>query len=362
MFFELHEENKIGYKVLSEADLGIGGSSHQTHIGLSEYALTFLPDRDKISEDSIFIYEDKFEYIDAYFDRIENPDGSFRSPKIRIGDRGCVSVVSTIREIVSAHSDSVIWYLLWFGLKNEKIVFFLFNNRSDDYLNIEKAGLKFDKKGARAIDNEHPLFNVLVSYLENKINDNGIEILKELEVVSQTQDLQHDKRFKKYDIDKANEKFREIGKTGERLVAKYLTEKVRNGQLEAFTWYNEDGESGLPYDFTVQDSRGNVFYFDVKTTGYDFKQKMIFSTQEIDFIANFSPNYFIYRVYKNEDENYLLRICDDCKDLSTRIHSQTAIYINRLEQLDVELKTAKLAISPDIPLLKFKTEVSIAVS
>ena len=31
MFFELHEEGKIGYKKLTKADLGLG-DSHQTHI------------------------------------------------------------------------------------------------------------------------------------------------------------------------------------------------------------------------------------------------------------------------------------------------------------------------------------------
>ncbi len=198
-----------------------------------------------------------------------------------------------------------------------------------------------------------------MNYLENKINNNGVEILKELEVVSQTQDLQPSKRFKKYDIDKANETFREIGKTGECLVANYLAEKKKNGQISSFIWYNEESESGFPYDFTVQDIHDNVIYFDVKTTGYDFKQKMFFSTQEIDFIANTTANYCIYRVFKNKDGNYLLRICDDCKDLSTIIWAHTTVYTNALEPLKVELSMAKLAISPEVPLLKFKQEVSI---
>ncbi len=360
MFFELHGENKIGYKVLSEADLGIGADSHQTHIGLSEHVLTFLPDRDKISEDSIFIYEDKFEYIDAYFGRIERPDGSFRSPKIRIGDRGCVSIVSTIREIVRKNIGSSIWCLLWFGLKNEKVVFFLFNSNSADYINIETAGLPFDKKGTRAISNEHPSFDLLVQYLENKVNANGVEVLKELEVVSQTQDLQLDRRFKKYDIEKANLRFREIGRDGEHRVAQYLSRKVENGELSCFTWHNEHGESGLPYDFTVQDNRANFYYFDVKTTGYDFNQKMIFSTQEIEFIADPAVNYCIYRVYKSSSECYFLRICDDCKDLSSQIWSQTKVYAHGLERLQVELQSAKLAISPNLPLLRFKPEMTIS--
>ena len=42
MFFELHEENKIGYKELSDADLGRAATSHQTHIGLFDDAYHFL--------------------------------------------------------------------------------------------------------------------------------------------------------------------------------------------------------------------------------------------------------------------------------------------------------------------------------
>ena len=110
MFFELHDEKRIGYKLLSDADLGRLKSSNQTHIGLSEHVLTFLPDRDSVSEDSIFIYNNKFEYIDAYFDRIENPNGTFRSPKIRIGERGCVSIVSTIRQTAQADGKDKKWF------------------------------------------------------------------------------------------------------------------------------------------------------------------------------------------------------------------------------------------------------------
>ena len=42
MFFELHEENRIGCKLLTDADLGISSSSHQTHIGLSGQVLQFF--------------------------------------------------------------------------------------------------------------------------------------------------------------------------------------------------------------------------------------------------------------------------------------------------------------------------------
>jgi len=81
MFFELHEERKIGYKQLSNADLGTRKTSNQTHIGLAKNVLTFMSNRDAIGEDSIFIYENSFDYLDAHFDRIERADGTFDAPK-----------------------------------------------------------------------------------------------------------------------------------------------------------------------------------------------------------------------------------------------------------------------------------------
>lgn len=71
MFFELHEEGKIGYKMISKSELGNGDTSHQTHIGLSQKVLTFLPDCDKEIEDCLFIYNDSFSYLSAYFSKIE---------------------------------------------------------------------------------------------------------------------------------------------------------------------------------------------------------------------------------------------------------------------------------------------------
>jgi len=359
MFFELHDEKKIGYKKLSAADLGTSQTSHQTHIGLAESVLTFLSDRDIVSEDSIFIYEDKFEYIDAYFDRIENPDGTFRSPKIRIGDRGCVSIVSTIRGIVQSFDSDAIWYLVWFGLKNSKIVFFLFNNNSADYSQFTKLGLNLKIKGTKSVDGSNIIYSKLMAYIEGKINSNGEEILKELEIITQTDNIIPNKKFRAYDIEKASEANKKIGRDGEEFVNLYFDKLVKSGQLLSYTWYNQEKESGFPYDFSIQDSRNNVTYLDVKTTGYDFEQKIIFSSQEIDYIATTQNPYCIYRVYKSNSYTYSLRICDDCKSLSTNINQHTKIYSDKLDELQVAFRGAKLAIAPTISALSFRHDISV---
>ena len=359
-FFEMHSEQKIGYKKLSDADLGTSLKSHQTHIGLAGSVLTFLSDRDVIGEDSIFIYDNKFEYIDAYFDRIENPDGTFRSPKIRTGERGCISVVSTIRDIVKREDTDLNWSLIWFGLKNEKIVFFLFNNRSDDYKFFCSHGMSFNSTGTKSISSTNSNFPDLLKYIEKRINSAGEYVLKDLEVSSQTGSIIPNKKYKAYDINKAMESFIKTGRKGEELINSYFNKQVEKKQILSFVWYNESRESGLPYDFSIQTIDNDIIYLDVKSTTFGFDQQMIFSSQEMNYIYNTHNAYCIYRVYKKDLDNYYLRICSDCKKLSTDICNSTKLYEDNLKSLDVKFKGAKIAISPKNLMLSFKSEIPIS--
>lgn len=96
MFFKLHEENKIAYKQLTDADLGRSETSNQTHIGLFGDVFTYLPNSFDI-DDCMLIYENSVEFLPLNFNRIQNPDGTYRSPKIRKGEHNEVSVVTFIR-------------------------------------------------------------------------------------------------------------------------------------------------------------------------------------------------------------------------------------------------------------------------
>jgi hypothetical protein len=100
MFFELHDEKRIGYKELSDADLGRKATTNQTHIGLFDDVLTFLPNKTVVS-DAMVIYDEKAKTAPLYFDRIMNPDGTYRRPKIPAGrKRTEMSVLSFIRSTV----------------------------------------------------------------------------------------------------------------------------------------------------------------------------------------------------------------------------------------------------------------------
>lgn len=344
MFFKLHQEGKIGYKKLSEADLGLG-TSHQTHIGLFGDIFTFLSDRE-VEEEAFLIYNDTIDIVDCYFDRIENPDGTFRSPKIRKGLKHSVSVVTIIRDKVQEEPNKD-WYLIWFGLENKTMVFYFFNNDSIDYQEVSNI-FNLSKRGRIEKENAH--FQVILKYLENKIDVNGRSILQDLEIVSQTEIPV--KKYKEFDLEKASQLFKKTGELGEQLVANYLDHLKSEKQIFNFTWYNKSRETGLPYDFTIQDNSQNIIYVDAKSTNYQFEQPMIFSSQELEFIKN-TPNYSIYRVFDIGNQIPKFKICEQSKNLANQIVPHIKDFDSKLKLQDIKLRSAKLAIKPINNLLMF---------
>jgi len=281
MFFEIHDENKVGYKCLTDADLGRKSSTHQTHIGLFDDVLTFFPNNVE-RDDAMFVYDNQATIMPMSFDRIEMPNGSFRSPKIRTGGRNSVTVVSTIRSIAQSFPNNAKWFLFWFGLKSGQVVFFLFNSTSQTFKDITNMKIILTDTVKGRIEKTNSAYSNFINYLETIINANSEPIQKELEVISQTDPIQAIEKYRKYDIEKANSVFKNIGQQGEAIVYEYLKQKQANKEISNLTWYNENKlESGLPYDFSFQDHAGNLIYLDVKATSYTFDQKMIFSDKEI---------------------------------------------------------------------------------
>jgi hypothetical protein len=314
--------------------------------------LTFLPNQDF---DSVakFIYNQNVEDVEFTFNRIENPDGTFRSPKIKAGGRGVVSVLTVIREQVRLNPINYDWYLIWFGLESEEVVFYLFNNQSNDYQQVSQI-INLTNRGR--IEKTNHQFSSLINYLENLVNKTSGKIIEELEVESQ---LGTSKKFKPFDLEKANEIFKATGKSGEELVNKHLDLLKAKGQILNFTWYNKNLEQGLPYDFTIQENNNNVIHLDVKSTLYKFDRPMIFSGREIDFITT-TPNYSIYRVYNLTDTaNPYLRVCNNSKTLASTLIPHISDFRNNLQALNVGLPSVKFAIAPTVGNLTFDTEINL---
>lgn len=348
MFFNVHPEGKIGYKRLSDADLG-RGTSHQTHIGLYDDILTFLHNRE-VEEEAMFIFNGNSCMLDCYFDRIENPNGSFRSPKIKKGGKDAVSVVTVIRDYVRSSPSDYTWYLIWFGLESEKLVFYLFNNHMNDFRAISPF-IDFNKSGR--LDKNNQGFSGLMKHLEDIVNNCGTDIIQELEIASQVGST---RKFRPFDLDKANLLFKETGRLGEERVAEYLEKLKFAGNIVNYIWENKNQESGAPFDFRIQELNQNIVHVDVKATQYKFEQQMIFSGQEIEFISQV-PYFHLFRVYDLSNEEHHLRVCENSKVFVPNIQTCISNFRNNIIALKSDVQSVKLAISPTIEELIFRQEI-----
>lgn len=362
MFFNLHPNTKIGYKLLTSADLGIW-TSHQTHIGLFEDTLDFIDDLHQQSF-AQFIYEDSIKELLSFLDPIKNPDGTSRSPKIRSAETSELniweirinSVVREIREIVSKDQHHE-FYLMRFWLESEDIVFFLIKKEGKDYNNIQDIIGKFNPRWT--IERNDKNFGQIINLLNKKINNLNMNYIEELEVVAQTGEVSTKGRIKPrpYDIEKAKKIFKEIGKRGEELINSYLKILESQNQISGFKWMNEEEESGMPYDFEITDINNKLFYTDVKSTSYKFEQRMIFSGQELKFI-NQNENFLIHRVF-NMQETPKLKICNNINILSNEfIPNMDTLDIN-IAKIGLKVNSIKIEVPSILQILNFENEISL---
>ena len=358
MFYNLHREAVIGYKKLSKADLGTSLTSHLTHIGLYGDTLGFIENYYQKSSAQL-IYETNVYGSIYMLDPILNPDGSFRSPKIRIGNEqdfqeiGLYATARMIRDIASSDT-SCNWYLLWFGLENQELVFLLIKENSNDYNMIMQLIGNMDS--GKVFQNDAN-FNQVITFLNTKINKLNFSYFEELELYSQIQERQIIKKInpKKYDIDKALRRFKEIGRIGEEIVNEHLNRLVYSREIKSFQWMNQNSESGLPFDFEIESNNGDIIYSDAKSTSYRFEQKMIFSSQELQFI-NQNRNYMIHRVF-NLNENPQLSICDNIANITDSFMNNYMHFNSAIQQNDIYVNSMKISVPPANRRLNFYDEV-----
>lgn len=335
MFFFFDIEKRIGLKKLTNADLGASMTSNQTHIGLNNDVLRFLGNN--VVTEAMLVYDNYCQILNCFFDRIENPDGSFRSPKIRSGLKNEDSIVSKIREFALTNR-SVDWYLLWSGLENKDLVFCLINSTSSDATILKSlVGPK-----ARTISVDDRAYATLKNIMINRINLSSIDMQKDIEIISQTG--VPSKKYKPFDLEKAKRNIAKIGKKGEELVNDYLERLKSLNEIETFEWLNKSRESGLPYDFILNQEH----YIDVKSTRFDFSQNIVFSNQEVGFINQLESNftYFVYRVFDITETNANLKICTQCMPYIQKINTDVQTFNDSIAQNKTTLLGLNVAVSP----------------
>ncbi len=359
-FFELHEENIIGYKRLSDADIGLN-TGKQTHIGLLDGVLTFLTDS-TIEESSILIYEKNCQILDVYFDRITRADGTVECPKIRKGGRNVVSMVTVIRDIINQNSQYNNWYILWFGLRSKQLVFLLLHDNSTTYNDLYNLGIDFSKKSYR-ITSSTIHFQKIFHYIENLLNLSSQSILKELEIEAQIPGrLIKERKIRLFDVERANRRNKIIGRKGEEILADYFDRMEFYRKIKSYKWVNKNGESGYPFDFYYQDLADNIIYLDSKATTYGFEQKIIYSDSEIDFaLSQANGCYNIYRIYEYDltTNKAKLKICKNCNTHFDSINKNIIEFKTNLDNISVTTNGIKLAFEPTISNLVFENEIKL---
>lgn len=335
-FFFFNDEKRIGFKKLSRADLGISNSSNQTHIGLYEGVLEFLDDTDVVKS-AMLIYDDYCDILDCSFDRIKTPEGRYRSPKIRIGSNASSSIVYKIREFAKEDINAD-WYLAWTGLESKELVFWLIKGGSEDY----KIAQNFFPSKKSVLDEYSSTFDIAKDYLLKRINLVSVDVQKDIEVKSQIGDIA--RQYKPKDIENAERLFKETGKKGEELIAQYLDKEKKNGRIQSYQWANQSRESGLPYDFIIDDKQ----FVDVKSTRFDFEQFLYFSDTEIDFVSTKdSLSYSVYRVFDMNTEEKKLRICNDCNNYIKNINTPIVNIKKEMKVHRTLLDTLKIGVRPN---------------
>ncbi|XP_028845943.1 uncharacterized protein LOC114796163 isoform X2 [Denticeps clupeoides] len=119
-----------------------------------------------------------------------------------------------------------------------------------------------------------------------------------------------------------------IGEWGEQLVHSFLCHWKEDGSPGPtdVTWYNQNGESGKPFDFKVTFNEphspgSNEIFVEVKTTVKQDRKFIHLSANELDFALKVRDKYHLYRVYGAGDSQNV-RLCR-IKNLAQQLHSKT---------------------------------------
>lgn len=364
MPYELDYAEGVGIKKLTSADLDRNTPDHasnQTHIGLMERSLLYLANAPEDTPALVY-YNGTIAQYSTMYGRIARPEGGYRSPKIRSGTAEQHTVTRFVRGCAALSSNDTRWYLIWATLTEKKPVFILFNDQSHIFTDLANTGL-YDpnchdhrKKEGHYIDSTDVGYRFVVNYIQALLNGVGIEEARELETAVLAGDFDPSK-YKPSDISKARKNANATGRRGELLIDEYLKKLLARGEIREYTWMNRDEESFTPYDFQIVNKDGETLYVDVKSTGYNFDNPVIFSANEVEFIHS-CPTYRIFRVFEYEG-HYYLRICSNARNHFSKIHKMVEAFKKSSEEL-MRVCEMSMSIKPSMQTdLVFEEQINI---
>lgn len=366
-FFKINRNAKIGWKQLTRPDLGLSSTSNLTHIGLYKNTLQFLNEEHKTGTSKLIYKGQIFELL-SILDFITRADGRIDAPKIRMGRRQDLniegeifsSVTKKIWDIVREENVENNWYLIWFGLASSELVFYLIEENSEEFNKLKEIIINFGNNSGGIVSVYDENFSQLILYLESIIDYLAVDYIKKLELLAQTNEVPLNIIKPRYfDIERAKLNFQLTGKKGEELIAEYLDRQKTQGIVNDFNWVNQSRESSFPYDFQIINNDGSKIFTDVKTTAFDFNQKMIVSINEFNFINQNPTNYHIYRVYNLNNNQPSLRICRNINQIGEHIMNHTNQLTTNLSPYSTSIQSLKFAIQPNNNILNFDDTIAL---
>lgn len=345
MIFEIHNEGKIAYKRLSDADLKRSPRSHQTHIGLSNDLLTYMPD-EKRAYTAMLIYDDYCDVLRCEIAKILRASGRKDATNIKTGGRNEENVVSKIRSFAKERPRTD-FYLIWFGLDSLMPVFWLIREGSNDYNILNNYcgfSLLKDKK-IEIVKSEDLNFLQLLKTAQKKIEKVSLNLQKELEFAVE---IERDApQFKDADIKKARSYINELGKAGENLINEFLSILKHNKIIENYEWANKSGEQGKPFDFYINGIDGNEQWIDVKTTEHEFEQSIIVSKNEVKFITEKRDiEYAVFRIYSKKESEAKLKVCTKCLEYMKKLYRDIDYMTKSMSDYGASMVNYKIAVEP----------------
>lgn len=340
MFFEVHSEKKIGIKKLSLNDLGLKETGHQTHIGLYQHVLDFLPDN-HVEKAAILIYDDYCEILNCDYGKISRSTGKIEAPNIKSASRNEMTIVNQIRTFASKKQGCE-WYLVWFGLQSEELVFWLIASDSTDY----QCARKIFPTPNKVYDEHSISFSLAIEFLEKKVNGVSVKLQEDIEVASQTG--RQIRKYKKQDLEKANLLFKQVGYSGEQLIAKYLEKQKSVHAISSYRWMNANVESGAPFDFIIDEGLEAENFVDVKSTRFDFNQYLYYSDEEIAFVnrLNEDKKYSVYRVFGMDDYQKKFRVCANCMSYVSTVNANITELSCKMKKIQTIFQSIKIGVRP----------------
>lgn len=343
MTFVIHPNSRLGYKILSDADLGRGTSTHQTHIGMFGDTLECFIDQPHNNLRSIVISKYGASNLPCPFDYIRNPDGSYRSPKVRSGDQHDLSAVREIRRVAFLEPSSRHWKLFWFVLTDQTIVFCVTESSSEVVTRIKEIAPEIGERGS--ISPDSPRMRELLDYFESIQQGWDTDSPSRLESNIYEDDLSGLEGIDPVLLAEAQQSWLETGRLGEECIFGFLTSRVEEGEIRNLVWNNAERESFLPYDFSFSTLDGETVFVDAKSTSGGFGRPIYLSLGEIRFIVE-HPNYHIYRVYELSESQFILRTCSELQETATLALSETEKLGEALFGSSISLAQMKLAVDP----------------